>query len=89
MTTYDYNYRFQPITTEKTVAGAAQQGTAITYDRAGRKTTETTLDSSSRTDLVAAYSFNQSSGTTVSDYSGNDNDATISGATWTTSFSGH
>ena len=33
--------------------------------------------------LVAAYSFNEGSGTTVSDSSGNGNNGTISGATWT------
>jgi hypothetical protein len=34
--------------------------------------------------LVAAYSFNEGSGTTVTDASGNNNTGTISGATWTT-----
>src|SRR5262249_39277761 len=34
--------------------------------------------------LVAAYAFNEGSGNTVADYSGNGNDGTISGATWTT-----
>src|SRR5437660_2297637 len=34
--------------------------------------------------LVAAYSFNQGSGTTVADSSGNNNTGTLSGATWTT-----
>jgi chitodextrinase len=34
--------------------------------------------------LVAAYSFNEGSGTTVNDASGNGNSGTISGATWTT-----
>ncbi len=33
--------------------------------------------------LVAAYSFNEGSGTTVADSSGNGNNGTISGATWT------
>jgi chitodextrinase len=36
------------------------------------------------TGLVAAYSFNEGSGTTVNDASGNGNNGTISGATWTT-----
>ena len=36
------------------------------------------------TGLVAAYSFNEGSGTTVNDSSGNGNNGTISGATWTT-----
>jgi chitodextrinase len=35
------------------------------------------------TGLVAAYSFDEGSGTTVADASGNGNDGTISGATWT------
>jgi hypothetical protein len=35
--------------------------------------------------LVAAYGFNEGSGTLVSDVSGNGNNGTISGATWTTS----
>ena len=34
--------------------------------------------------LVAAYSFNEGTGTTVTDISGNNNAGTISGATWTT-----
>jgi fibronectin type 3 domain-containing protein len=36
------------------------------------------------TGLVAAYSFNEGTGTTVTDLSGNNNTGTISGATWTT-----
>jgi hypothetical protein len=35
--------------------------------------------------LVAAYGFNEGSGTLVHDVSGNGNNGTISGATWTTS----
>ncbi len=35
--------------------------------------------------LVAAYGFNEGSGTTVTDVSGNGNNGTISGATWVTS----
>src|SRR6202045_4571772 len=35
--------------------------------------------------LVAAYSFNEGSGTTVGDSSGNGNNGTISGAAWTSS----
>jgi hypothetical protein len=34
--------------------------------------------------LVAAYAFNEGAGTTVSDASGNGNNGTINGATWTT-----
>src|SRR2546426_12722664 len=34
--------------------------------------------------LVAAYAFSEGSGTTVADISGNNNNGTISAATWTT-----
>src|SRR5882672_9206645 len=36
------------------------------------------------TGLVAAYAFNEGSGTTVADISGNNNNGTITAATWTT-----
>src|SRR5258708_3874484 len=36
------------------------------------------------TGLVAAYAFNEGSGTTVADVSGNNNNGTIGAATWTT-----
>jgi Concanavalin A-like lectin/glucanases superfamily/Fibronectin type III domain len=36
------------------------------------------------TGLVAAYGFNEGTGTTVNDASGNSNTGTVSGATWTT-----
>ncbi len=43
----------------------------------------------SRTGLVAEYSFDDASGTTLTDTSGNHNNGTISGATWTSGlFSG-
>ncbi|HEY2461274.1 MAG TPA: LamG-like jellyroll fold domain-containing protein [Candidatus Acidoferrum sp.] len=40
--------------------------------------------SAATTGLVAAYSFNEGSGTSVADASGNSNTGTIVGATWTT-----
>jgi glucose/arabinose dehydrogenase/PKD repeat protein len=40
--------------------------------------------SAATTGLVAAYPFNEGSGTTVSDLSGNNNTGAISGATWST-----
>ncbi len=43
---------------------------------------DTTLPASAG--LVAAYAFNEGSGTTVADASGNGNNGTINGATWTT-----
>src|SRR2546421_5017481 len=39
---------------------------------------------SAQTGLVAAWGFNEGSGTTVADASGNNNAGTVSGATWTT-----
>jgi uncharacterized protein YjdB len=44
-----------------------------------------TLPSAAQTGLVAAYNFNEGSGTTVTDASGTGNTGTISGATWSTS----
>jgi chitodextrinase len=45
----------------------------------------TATTQASATTLVAAYSFDEGSGATVSDASGNGNNGTISGATWTAS----
>ena len=44
----------------------------------------TTTASAPSTGLVAAYSFNEGSGSTVYDSSGNGNNGTISNATWST-----
>src|SRR5690349_4846405 len=41
------------------------------------------LSATAQTGLVAAYSFGEGSGTTLMDLSGNGNNGTISGATWT------
>jgi glucose/arabinose dehydrogenase len=43
------------------------------------------IASAAPTGLVAAYGFNEGTGTTVADASGNGNTGTISGATWTAS----
>jgi chitodextrinase len=47
--------------------------------------TATATTSAMPAGLVAAYSFNEGSGTTVTDLSGNNNTGTIVGATWTPS----
>src|SRR6266853_3815567 len=44
----------------------------------------TTLSTPPSAGLVAAYGFNEGSGTTVTDASGNGNTGTINGATWST-----
>jgi len=58
-------------------------------DAAGNTTTATnvtvTVANTQPSNLVAAYAFNEGTGTTVLDISGNGNNGTISGATWTTS----
>ena len=46
--------------------------------------TATTTSAPPATGLVAAYAFNEGSGTTVADASGNGNTGTLSGATWVT-----
>ena len=46
---------------------------------------ETLEDRTAPATLVAAYAFNEGTGTTVNDSSGNGNNGTITNATWTTS----
>ena len=46
---------------------------------------ETLEDRTAPATLVAAYAFNEGTGTTVNDSSGNGNNGTIANATWTTS----
>jgi concanavalin A-like lectin/glucanase superfamily protein/fibronectin type III domain protein len=58
------------------------------YDTAKNESafsTEACLLCSLQTNLVGAYSFNEGSGTKVTDLSGRNNHGTISGATWTSS----
>jgi len=59
-------------------------------DAAGNTTTATnvtvTVSNTTTTGgLVAAYAFNEGTGTTLTDISGNNNNGSISGATWSTS----
>ena len=71
------------------VANGAHAVTAIVTDTAGNLTTATTVSvtvsntSTPPTGLVAAYGFNEGSGTTATDISGSLNTGTVSGATWT------
>ena len=44
----------------------------------------TTSPTGDETGLVGYWNFNEGSGTTISDLSGNDNDGTINGASWST-----
>ena len=68
-------------------------GTSYSYrvratDAAGNlspySNTATATTPGRRSGLVAAYAFDEGSGTTVTDSSGNGNNGTIANATWTT-----
>ena len=63
--------------------------TAVARDAAGNRTTSAavtvTVANSAASSLIAAYGFEEGSGATVIDLSGNSNTGTISGATRTTS----
>ncbi len=65
--------------------------TAVARDAVGHTTTSSvvrvTVDNTTppTAGLVASYSFNAGTGTTLADTSGNGNNGTISGATWSTS----
>jgi Concanavalin A-like lectin/glucanases superfamily/Domain of unknown function (DUF1929)/Bacterial Ig domain/Galactose oxidase, central domain len=66
-------------------AGSAQ---VTVFNRApggGISNPQTFTISNAPSGLVAAYNFDAGSGTTVTDSSGNSNNGTITGATWTTS----
>src|SRR5207248_4699384 len=62
--------------------------TARARDAAGNQTTASAVtvpvSNQAPTGLVAAYNFNEGSGTTVADGSGTGNTGTVSGAAWTT-----
>ena len=71
-----------------TAANGSHSLTAVARDAAGNTATATAVtvtvsNSNIPPGLVAAYSFNQGSGATALDASGNGNNGTISGATWT------
>src|SRR5207244_11752742 len=61
--------------------------TARARDAAGNQTTSAavTVSVSNTAGLVAAYGFNEGSGTTVADASGNGNTGTVANTAWSTS----
>src|SRR6185436_4208957 len=69
----------QSIWQKNRVASVVALGVALFFS--GRSTPSVAQS----TGLVAAYSFNEGSGTTASDLSGNNLTGTLGGATWTTS----
>ncbi|MEY2571560.1 MAG: hypothetical protein QOE63_1910, partial [Acidimicrobiaceae bacterium] len=86
-TTSPYSYDWDT----KGVANGTYTLTAIARDAAGNAKTSTavqvTVANSTPvpTGLVGAWSFDDGSGTTAADRSGNGNNGTLKGATWTTS----
>jgi hypothetical protein len=65
-------------------AGSAQVTVYTPAPGGGTSNAQTFTITNAVSGLVAAYSFNAGSGTTVADASGNGNTGTITGATWTT-----
>jgi uncharacterized membrane protein YeiH len=69
------------------VANGSYQLAARARDAAGNLTTSATVTvtvSNTSVGLVASYSFNEGTGTTLIDRTGNGRTGTVSGATWTT-----
>ena len=70
-----------------TVANGTYQLAARARDAAGNVATSSavtvTVNNTAPTGLVASYSFNEGTGTTLVDRSGNGRTGTVSGATWT------
>ncbi len=86
-TIYQYN-RYGQVTTATEVVSGSTRTSTTTYDSAGRKQSEsltTAGGSGGPSGLVAAYGFDEGSGSTVADSSNSNNGGTISGASWTTS----
>src|SRR6185295_5714088 len=68
-----------------TVTGLSLTGTAAAnYTLTTLTATTTAAITAAPTGLVAAYGFNEGTGSTVTDASGSGNVGTINGATWTT-----
>jgi RHS repeat-associated protein len=87
VTTYTYD-RWGNVLTATEQIDTVSRTTTATYDLAGRKVSENVSTSGGSSNppngLVAAYGFEEGSGSTVGDASGEGNDGEIDGATWTT-----
>jgi hypothetical protein len=90
-TNYNDTNSTTPYTENTTNSASLQPGTTYNYrlqvaDAAGNLSGYSSVASATTPPggLVAAYGFNEGTGTTVTDASGNGNNGTISGATWTT-----
>jgi RHS repeat-associated protein len=82
-TTVTYNRLNQVNTVVDSSAGNKRVTTSV-YDNAGRIQSEGVTANGPGAGLVAAYGFEEGSGTAVADRSGNGNNGAISGATWST-----
>lgn len=80
VTVYDYN-RLNQATTKTEEMGPRTRTTTTTYDAAGRQSTYRVAASSDNDGLVAAYGFEETSGTTATDKSGSGNTGTLEGVT--------
>jgi methionine-rich copper-binding protein CopC len=89
-TTVSWSYTWVPITPGPIVlkSRATDDSANIEIPSAG-VTVRVSYQPTSTTGLVAAYSFDEGSGSTVADASGHGNTGTISGATWTTGVFGN
>ncbi|TCO54365.1 LamG-like jellyroll fold domain-containing protein [Actinocrispum wychmicini] len=67
------------------VANGTHTLTAVARDAAGNTTTSAgvTVTVNNTSSLVAAYNFNEGSGTTLTDRTGRGHNGTVAGATWT------
>jgi RHS repeat-associated protein len=79
-TTFEYN-RLGQVTKKIDEVEGRQRTTTITYDAAGRETATKTANSLESTGLVAAYGFEESTGTTAADSSGQGNNGTLENVT--------
>jgi len=78
--TYEYNRLDQTARAVDSTEDRSRETTS-TYDAAGRPQTSKIATSTDPTNLVAAYGFDESSGTTTTDSSGNGNTGTLSNLT--------
>jgi YD repeat-containing protein len=88
VTTYEYNWYGQ-VTEATEQVGQVTRTSTTAYDAAGRTTSESLTTAGGGPGgegphgLVAAYGFDEGSGSAVADSSGEGNDGTVSGASWT------
>jgi hypothetical protein len=79
----NWSYTWTPVTPGPVVVMSRATDDSLNMERPSPGVSVTVkYQATSTTGLVAAYNFDQGSGTTLTDNSGNGNNGTISGATW-------